>query len=115
MCQARDWKLKGGAHKKWCGATGEIGHDVAVRRVKGKGMGLFALRRFARNEKIMVEHAAITTAQLRSGIAAAVQGMPAGMQRAAGALVPHTSTMTRMATWTDDTWAAKFKRTYPLC
>eukprot|EP00961_Rhodomonas_salina_P149894 2017874-Rhodomonas_salina.1 len=104
-CQTEDWKR--GAHKHWCGIIGELGHDVAVRRVEGKGLGMVALRHFARDEKIMVERAAVTRSRLAEGVEKALQGVSAGMQRAAAALLPHTTTS--MKTWSRETWTSKFQ------
>eukprot|EP00919_Chromeraceae_sp_WS-2016_P044660 GHVR01106565.1.p1 GENE.GHVR01106565.1~~GHVR01106565.1.p1 ORF type:complete len:348 (+),score=60.19 GHVR01106565.1:39-1082(+) len=56
-CQVKDWKT---GHKHWCGVSGEIGHDYEVRESQGKGLGLFALRKFEKNEKIMMERPLIT-------------------------------------------------------
>ena len=82
-CQLNDWKSSG--HKHWCGLSGELGFDVAIRPTgtEGKGMGLFALRKFARGEKLMVERCAGT-----KGDPLLAQQMPEGMQRAAAALMP---------------------------
>lgn len=53
-CQKRDWKEA--SHKKWCGAAGEIGIDWDLRPCGGdKGLGVFALREFRKNDLIMVE------------------------------------------------------------
>ena len=81
-CQMSDWKL--GAHQHWCGVAGELGTDVAVRRVDGKGCGLFAMRNFARGEKLLVERAAITDPR-------SLDGVPSGVVSAASALMPHNS------------------------
>lgn len=51
-CQRADWKA---GHRLWCGKCGEVGHDVAIQPAEGKGLGLFALRDFARDELVMVE------------------------------------------------------------
>ena len=51
-CQRADWKA---GHKIWCGKSGELGHDFTIRESAGKGMGLFALHTFHRNEAVMVE------------------------------------------------------------
>lgn len=50
-CQKEDWK-KG--HKVYCGKSGEIGFDYTIRDCQW-GKGVFALRNFEKNEKIMVE------------------------------------------------------------
>ena len=52
-CQRLDWKA---GHKHWCGMAGEVGVDFVVRDAgSGKGLGVFALRSFHRNDKIMAE------------------------------------------------------------
>jgi hypothetical protein len=51
-CQAQDWRT---GHKHFCGRAGEYGRDYCVQASPGKGMGVFALRDFARGEKIMAE------------------------------------------------------------
>ena len=80
-CQLNDWKS--GGHKQWCGISGELGFDVAIRPTEGKGVGLFALRKLARGEKLMVERSAGT-----KGDPLLAERMPEGMQRAAAALMP---------------------------
>ena len=82
-CQISDWK--DGAHKHWCGKAGELGHDIAVRATESKGNALFAMRKIERGEKIMVERAAATKEQCATCTPASV---PAGMVRAAAALMP---------------------------
>ena len=70
-----------------------MGHDIAIRRVEGKGMGIFALRAFVRNEKILIERAAVTSTQLDAvGGDEAALDLATGMQRAVSALMPHTTT-----------------------
>jgi hypothetical protein len=51
-CQSNDWK-KG--HNEWCGKSGEIGYDYDIKEAPGKGLGVFALRRFEQNEIVMIE------------------------------------------------------------
>lgn len=51
-CQVLDWK---NGHKRWCGRSGELGTDFEIKESPGKGLGVFALRSFARDECIMVE------------------------------------------------------------
>lgn len=87
-CQLNDWKV--GAHKHWCGASGEIGIDIAVRpAAPGKGNGMFAMRRFERGEKIMVERAAAVQLVGGKPSADSLERMPQGMKRAAACLMPH--------------------------
>jgi hypothetical protein len=50
-CQLQDWKT---GHKIYCGKAGEIGVDFEVRDCD-KGLGIFALRPFEKNEKVMME------------------------------------------------------------
>ena len=84
-CQIKDWKA--GAHKHWCSKSGEVGHDVAFCSTESKGFAMFAMRKFERGDKIMVERAAATKAQCRDG--AVPGGVSEGMLRAATALMPH--------------------------
>jgi hypothetical protein len=51
-CQRADWKA---GHRRWCGVAGEINHDFEIRLSSGRGLGVFALRRFRKNEKVMAE------------------------------------------------------------
>jgi hypothetical protein len=53
-CQKKDW-TEGQVHKNWCGLVAEEGADYEVCNVIGKGVGLFALRDFAKYERIMVD------------------------------------------------------------
>ena len=83
-CQLNDWKF--GGHRHWCGIAGELGHDVAVRSIGAtKGRGLFALRRFSRGDKLLVER--LTIKNPRSP-----QDVSEGVLRAAAELTPHDST-----------------------
>uniref|UniRef100_A0A7R9ZGI6 MYND-type domain-containing protein n=1 Tax=Pseudictyota dubia TaxID=2749911 RepID=A0A7R9ZGI6_9STRA len=78
--QRLDWKTVG--HKHWCGVAGEIGHDYEVRDVgDGKGFGIFALRDFSKNDKIMAERPILRAPFL--------QQAPASARDAVAALVPH--------------------------
>jgi hypothetical protein len=58
-CQTEDWKK--GCHKHWCGIAGELGYDFEIKDtgVEGKGLGVYALRDFKRNDKIMAERPAM--------------------------------------------------------
>lgn len=80
-CQLNDWKS--GGHKHWCSRSGELGYDVAIRPVEGKGVGLFALRKLTAGEKLLVERSAGT-----KGDPLLAERMPQGMRRAAAALMP---------------------------
>lgn len=51
-CQAADWAA---GHEHWCGTAGELNHDYEIRPSMGRGLGVFALRSFERNDRIMVE------------------------------------------------------------
>ena len=51
-CQKLDWKA---GHGHYCGIEGEANVDWEIREVEGKGLGLFALRDFRKDEKVMVE------------------------------------------------------------
>lgn len=53
-CQREDWKSA--SHKFWCGKNvGEMLTDVEVRPIEGKGLGMVALRPFAKSDMILVE------------------------------------------------------------
>jgi hypothetical protein len=85
-CAAKDWKsrAKGGlgqGHKEWCKiGGGEEGVDWEVRLVSSeKGQGLFAMRDFARHERILVERT-FELDELQSG--------PPGPQAEFSALMP---------------------------
>jgi MYND finger/SET domain len=53
-CQRKDWEEH--KHSVWCGHSGELGVDYEIRDAGGsKGLGVYALRPFARAEKVMVE------------------------------------------------------------
>jgi hypothetical protein len=56
-CQKKDWKQ---GHKHWCGKSGEKNIDWEIRDVEGKGKGMFALKTFEKNDKIMVERPVIS-------------------------------------------------------
>lgn len=56
-CQVSDWTA--GKHKVYCGRTGEMGTDIRVDELPGRGKALVALRHFVRWEKIVVERPAI--------------------------------------------------------
>lgn len=46
-------------HKDWCGFTGELGYDYEIRKTPNKGFGVFALKDFKKNDKIMIEKVAL--------------------------------------------------------
>jgi hypothetical protein len=50
-CQRQDWKAH---HKQYCKKTGEIGYDFEIKSCE-KGLGVFAMRPFQKNDMIMVE------------------------------------------------------------
>lgn len=57
-CQRVDWKSA--SHKFWCEKNaGEMFTDVEVRPVEGKGLGMVALRPFAKSDIILVERPAL--------------------------------------------------------
>lgn len=84
-CQLNDWK--GGAHKQWCGASGELGHDIIVCPAEGKGIAMFSTRAFARGEKIMVERVSATKREASEALADVTDGM----RNAAADLMPRTT------------------------
>lgn len=51
-CQAADWRQ---GHKNYCRKSGEINFDIELGETVDKGIGMFALRRFKRGDKIFVE------------------------------------------------------------
>lgn len=53
-CQIKDWKT-GQNHKYFCGKTGELNHDFEIKATVDKGLGMFALRDFSKNEFIIAE------------------------------------------------------------
>lgn len=55
-CQAADWNA---GHQHWCGTAGEVDYDYEIRVSPGRGLGVFALRSFERNDRIMVERPVI--------------------------------------------------------
>ena len=61
--QILDWST---SHQHWCGKSGELDVDYEVRDVPGKGKGLFVIRDFKRNEKILVERPIIAVENCES-------------------------------------------------
>lgn len=66
-CQVADRKC---GHKHWCGVAGELGLDFEIRDtgVPGKGLGMFALRDFERNDKILAERYAMIKREVEYGV-----------------------------------------------
>jgi len=84
-CQKADWKL---GHRLYCGISGELGHDYEIRQVDDNvGMGVFALRDFTKNEKVMVERPLL---KWRSGslLWRFDSQVPESARKAVAALVP---------------------------
>jgi MYND finger len=80
-CQKMDWER---GHKQYCGMAGELHFDYEVRNAGGKGLGLFALRKFERNDKIMVERPLF----LMNSASRRVPSIPDSARAAVDALVP---------------------------
>lgn len=78
-CQKADWTC---GHKHWCGNAGEIDFDYEIRESDGKGLGVFALRRFERGEKVMAE---------RGFAQSDIRRFPLTVTSAIQALVPRAS------------------------
>lgn len=86
-CQLADWKS---GHKHWCGKTGEIGHDFEVREAPGKSLGVFALRDFEPNEKIMMERPVASVAKYEGPVSVlgSVLSLDDSRKQAVQALTP---------------------------
>lgn len=82
-CQKQDWS-KG--HKIFCGKSGEIGVDYTIRDC-AFGKGLFALRDFEKNEKIMVERPILRFASNVFSYPRSLAEVPSSAQEAVQALV----------------------------
>jgi len=59
-CQKADWTTEGQCHKFYCCKAGELGHCIEIKPSKGKGLGLFAKRDFAKNDIIIAERALLS-------------------------------------------------------
>ena len=58
-CQVTDWTQ---SHKHWCCKSGEINYDYVIKPSEQfEGLGVFALRDFAKSEKIMASRAFIVS------------------------------------------------------
>jgi MYND finger/SET domain len=63
-CQREDWKSA--SHKFWCEKNaGEMFTDVEIRPIEGKGLGMVALRPFAKCDIILVERPILLDSELR--------------------------------------------------
>jgi hypothetical protein len=71
-CQTADWK---GGHKHWCEIAGEIGFDFKIKGAGNKGLGLFAMRKFERGEKVMAERPVTLNDTEHSTIRSAVMNL----------------------------------------
>jgi hypothetical protein len=82
-CQSKDWKT---GHKLYCGVGGEIDVDFEIRDAGGDvGLGVFALRDFEKNEKIIVERPLLKVPSLTL----CYPEIPDCAQKAVDALLPH--------------------------
>jgi hypothetical protein len=81
-CQRQDWKAH---HKKYCNKAGEIGYDFEIKSCE-KGMGVFALRPFKKNDMIMAERPLL---KFPSGSLPKEAGIPGTAKKAFDALHPH--------------------------
>lgn len=86
-CQLADWKS---GHKHWCGKTGELDCDFEVRQAPGKRLGMFALRDFEPNDKIMMERPVASAAKYEGPVSVlgAVMSLNDSMKQAVEALEP---------------------------
>lgn len=93
-CQAKDWKSGkvGGAHKLYCGISGEINIDYEIRNTgrSDVGDGIFALRDFGKNEVIIVERPIITVAQ--RALNPLIPDVPESAKHMVDALMPKNGT-----------------------
>lgn len=82
-CQRKDWT--NAAHRLSCGDAGEIDVDYEVRDAgPGVGLGLFALRNFRKNERLLVERPLF---KVPSG-SLHFPDIPAAARKAVDALLP---------------------------
>jgi hypothetical protein len=82
-CQSKDWRT---GHKLYCGVAGEIDVDFEIRDAGGDvGLGVFALRDFEKNEKIIVERPLLKVPSLTL----CYPEIPDCAQKAVDALLPH--------------------------
>jgi hypothetical protein len=80
-CQRQDWKTQ---HKQFCKKAGEIGYDFEIKSCE-KGMGVFALRPFKKNDMIMAERPIL---KFPSGTQPKEAGVPNTAKNAIDALHP---------------------------
>jgi SET domain-containing protein len=55
-------------HYDWCGLTGEINFDYKIKKTDSKGFGMFALRNFKKNDKIMIEKAVLSVKNISNNV-----------------------------------------------
>jgi hypothetical protein len=79
--QKLDWKR---GHKVYCGIAGEINVDYEIREAGQAGLGAFALHKFRKNEKIVVERPFLYGNDCRE----AEPTVPGSAQAAVDALLP---------------------------
>ena len=84
-CQVADWKA---GHKHWCGKSGELDFYFEVRVSPGKGLGVFALRAFERNEKIMAERPVVVFHNGGESMLRALESLRPSMRQAVEDLEP---------------------------
>ena len=82
-CQRQDWKTA--HHKHFCQKTGEIGMDFEIK-ICEKGVGVFALRTFKKNDMIMAERPIL---KFPSGTLPNEASLPSTAKTAVNALHPH--------------------------
>jgi MYND finger/SET domain len=88
-CQIKDWKEY--SHRFYCQKTGEIGHDFEIRRAEGgKGLGMFALREFERNEIIVAERPLLVFDAIQVKRSLWLPKVPADLESAIATLHPLT-------------------------
>jgi hypothetical protein len=81
-CQRQDWKSH---HKQFCKKTGGIGYDFEIKSCE-KGLGVFALRPFKKNDMIMVERPLL---KFPTGTLPKEDAVPGTAKKAVDALHPH--------------------------
>ena len=91
FCRQQDWDSA--AHKVYCGVAGEIGVDYEIRKVNDRvGVGLFALREFSKNDKIMVERPIVVAPNDGSKFAP-YGNVPVSAEPALNAMQPYGGTL----------------------
>jgi hypothetical protein len=85
-CQRSDWKEA--SHKHFCCKAGEIGIDYEVRQAEEHGLGMFACRRFEKDEMIMAERPILKVDDFDLNSLPDLDQVPSSFRLAIGALRP---------------------------